>query len=94
VGQLGERIAGDGGADCERGDLPCATIAGARCAALVAGDVEGEGIEGGTDCIGWERGLQRVGERFVGAGGVDCESWVCNARDLRELCMARRHGIA
>jgi hypothetical protein len=65
-----------------------------RVERVAAREAEGEGIEGGTDCIGWERGLQRVGERFVGAGGVDCESWVCNARDLRELCMARRHGIA
>jgi hypothetical protein len=71
---VGERIAGDGGADCERRDLPCARIAGARCAALVAGEVEGEGIRGGTDCVGWWRGLRRVGERFAGASGVDCES--------------------
>jgi hypothetical protein len=89
VGQLGEWFAGDGGADCERRDLPCARIAGARCAALVAGEVEVEGIGGGTDCAGWGRGLRRVGEGIAeggGAGGAVCGSWWSGLRELGMQC--------
>jgi hypothetical protein len=88
-GQLGEWFAGDGGADCERRDLPCARIAGARCAALVAGEVEVEGIGGGTDCAGWGRGLRRVGEGIAeggGAGGAVCGSWWSGLRELGMQC--------